>query len=111
MSKPQLFLLRPGYGEDGAFFCPDCALMEGFFVYHPDLKAEVQFEYIDFERPRAALVSLLGEDLQNSPALVFAEGQQPAGASVSPETGRAYLNDGRAICHWFGEHFGARVPS
>lgn len=111
MVKPQLFLLTPGYGAQGHQFCPDCALVEGYFQYQPALRDKVQRVYTDFERPRSALVQLLGEQLQNCPALVFAEGEQPAGAARSPVTGRAYLNDGRAICRWLGENYGGLVPS
>lgn len=108
--KPQLFLLSPGYGESADQFCPDCALVEGFFVYQPALKARVDVHYIDFARPRQALVRLLGEELQNSPALVFPEGETPEGVNLAP-TGRAYLNDGRAICRWLGSRFGGLIPS
>jgi len=111
MSKPQLYLLKPGYGTEANMFCPDCALMEGFFVYHPHLKAQVEFIYIDFDRPRAALVELLGVELQNSPALVFAEGDLPMGLACSEQTGRAYINDGKAICRWLGQQFHGMVPS
>ena len=111
MPKPQLYLLKPGYGSDRNMFCPDCALVEGFFVYHPQLKAEVDFIYIEFDRPRARLVALLGEDLQNSPALVFADSEHPTGIARSQVTGRAYINDGRAICRWLASQFGGLVPS
>ena len=77
----------------------------------PAMQAALDIEYIDFNRPRAALVTLLGEELQNSPALVFSEGEQPEGVNVSSATGRAYLNDGRAICRWLGETWGGMVPS
>ena len=109
-AKPQLFLLKPGYGDNADQFCPDCALVEGFFTYQPALKAAVDFHYIDFVRPRQALVQLLGEALQNSPALVFPDGQVPGGVNVAPN-GRGYLNDGRAICRWLGQRFDGLVPS
>ncbi|AFU98471.2 DUF3088 family protein [Simiduia agarivorans] len=110
MPKPQLFLLTPGYGESENQFCPDCALVEGFFVYQPALKAMVDFHYIAFTRPRAPLVQLLGEALQNSPALVFPEGIYPEGVPVA-DSGRAYLNDGRAICTWLGNQAKGLIPS
>lgn len=105
MQKPQLYLLKPGFGDKADQFCPDCALVMGYFSYLPELLEQVELHLIDFERPRAELVELLGEDLQNSPSLVFAQGEQPEGASVSSITGRAYINDGRAICRWFGLNY------
>lgn len=111
MAKPQLYLLTPGYGERDHQFCPDCALVEGYFVYQPALRAQVERINTGFDKPRAALVALLGEELQNCPALVFAEGDAPTGVARSPHTGRAYINDGRTICRWLGENFGGLVPS
>jgi hypothetical protein len=111
MSKPKLFLLKPNYGPDGDQFCPDCALVLGYFHYEPAMQAVLEVELIDFARPRSALVALLGEELQNCPALVFPEGIQPAGVAIASATGRAYLNDGRAICTWLGQTFGGLVPS
>ncbi len=109
--KPKLFLLKPGYGDEGNQFCPDCALVLGYLQYEPAMASVVDIELIDFTRPRQQLVTLLGEDLQNSPALIFPEGVLPNDVSVSSITGRAYLNDGRAICHWLGSTFGGLVPS
>lgn len=111
ITKPKLFLLKPGYGEDANQFCPDCALVLGYFEYEPAMRSVVAIELIDFERPRAPLVSLLGEALQNSPALVFPENVHPDGVAVSQVTGRAYINDGRAICRWLGQTIGGMTPS
>ncbi|UTA46903.1 DUF3088 domain-containing protein [Simiduia sp. 21SJ11W-1] len=109
-AKPKLFLLKPGYGDDANQFCPDCALVLGYFQYEPAMAQAVEIELIAFARPRAPLVALLGEALQNSPALVFPDGVRPAGVAVA-DTGRAYINDGRAICRWLGNNFGGMTPS
>lgn len=109
--KPKLFLLAPHYGPDANQFCPDCALVLGYFHYEPAMAAVVDIQTIAFERPRTVLVETLGEALQNCPALVFPAGVEPEGVAISPITGRAYLNDGRAICRWLGITFGAMVPS
>lgn len=110
MPKPQLFLLHPGYGPELNQFCPDCALIEGYFTYQPQLRETVEIVRISFDRPRAQLLTLLGEALQNCPALIFAEGDLPDGVAVSP-MGRAYINDGRAISRWLGEHHNGMIPS
>ena len=111
MKKPQLFLLKPGYGKAADQFCPDCALVMGYFDYQPHMREHVDIKLIDFDRPRHDLVKLLGEHLQNSPALIFSEGEQPQDISLSENTKRAYINDGRAICQWLGQTYGGLVPS
>lgn len=111
VTKPQLFLLKPGFGPDANLFCPDCALVAGYLHYQPHLRDQLDIRHIGFERPRPALVALLGEALQNSPVLVFGPGETPEGVALSAATGRAYINDGKQICTWLGRRFGALTPS
>jgi hypothetical protein len=75
------------------------------------MREYVDIQLISFDKPRAVLVELLGEKLQNSPALVFSEDERPEGVAVSEITARAYINDGRAICQWLGLTYGGFIPS
>lgn len=109
MKKPQLFLLNSGFGESADRFCPDCALVVGYLSYQPKMHEYIDIKLINFEKPRSDLVNLLGENLQNSPALVFAEGDRPQGTLISDDTGRAYINNGRAICRWLGIQHGGLI--
>lgn len=69
----QLFLLRPGFHDalGGPWFCPWCARLEGLLAYSPHLSAQLDICRVPFERPRAAVVALLGEAQQACPVLVL----------------------------------------
>jgi len=94
MSKHTLFLLKPGFydGEEGPFFCPHNAAMEGLLKYVPELESKLDVRRIDFQRPRPEVVALLGEENQGSPVLVVNEAMEtPPEARVSETTGRAFF--------------------
>jgi len=94
MSKHILFLLKPNFydGEEGPFFCPHSAAMEGLLKYVPDLEAKLDVRRIDFQRPRPDIVKLLGEENQGTPVLVVDETMKtPPEAQVSGLTGRAFF--------------------
>jgi len=68
MAQDALFLLSPFQdSKAGAdtYFCPDCALVEGILSYHPELKKKIKIHRVGFTRPRAEIISLLGEKLQS----------------------------------------------
>lgn len=69
----QLFLLRPGFNDalGGPWFCPWCARIEGLLSYCPALLEQIQVHRIPFERPRQAVVAVLGEGHQACPVLVL----------------------------------------
>jgi len=75
----KLFLLKADFQDasraDGKrYFCPDCVMIEGLLSYYPRLLDELEVKYVNFARPRPALVNLLGEENQSCPVLVFEDG-------------------------------------
>ena len=76
MEKDVLFLLKADFmdGAEGPFFCPDSLPLEGLLGYYPRLRTELDVKYLDFLRPRKALVQLLGESHQGLPILLLGEG-------------------------------------
>lgn len=76
MTKDTLFILdRERIGPDGArFYCRDCIEVDGLLALFPELAANLDIIRVPWARPRQAVVDALGEDNQNCPALVFAEG-------------------------------------
>jgi hypothetical protein len=72
MGKHTLFILNPGFfdREEGPFFCPHNAAIEGLLKYAPELETKLDVRRIDFKRPRPAIVELLGKENQNTPVLV-----------------------------------------
>ena len=65
MERDVLFLLRPDFRDaaqgEQPFFCPDSALVEGLLSFYPQLRQRLDVRYVDFPRPRPAIVALLGE--------------------------------------------------
>ncbi|ANU06974.1 DUF3088 family protein [Paraurantiacibacter namhicola] len=76
MARDTLFLLERSYtGSDGAeYFCRDCVEVEGLLALYPELAERMEIVRVPWERPRTAVVQAIGQDEQNCPALVLAEG-------------------------------------
>lgn len=75
----KLFLLKADFKDDSRadgkrYFCPDCVMIEGLLSYYPRLLDELEVKYVNFARPRPALVDLLGEENQSCPVLVLEDG-------------------------------------
>src|SRR5688572_24102301 len=76
-TRDRLLLLKPGF-EDPAFpgqrfYCWHCALLEGVLASFPELAARLDVERIDWARPRAAVVTVLGFENQTLPVLLLAD--------------------------------------
>lgn len=89
LHKPQLFLLSPDF-EDAAypeqrFFCRHSALVEGVIASFPALEDLLDIRRVDFKRPRAEVVALLGEANQALPVLILRPGE--TSGQVSGEAG------------------------
>jgi hypothetical protein len=113
MDRHTLFLLTPGFpdGEDGPYFCPHSAAMEGVLRYIPELNERLDVRRIDFARPRPQIVELLGPDHQGTPVLVLVPGTEtPEGAMVSEQTGRAFLHGEIAISRFLSAELGVMKP-
>lgn len=72
----KLFLLKADFQDasraDGKrYFCPDCVMIEGLLSYYPRLLDELEVKYVNFARPRPAIVDLIGEENQSCPVLVL----------------------------------------
>ncbi|WP_081435608.1 DUF3088 domain-containing protein [Paraburkholderia xenovorans] len=82
--KDKLFMLRPGFyqGTEGPFYCGDSVAVEGLLGFFPQLRGEVDVEYIDAQRPRIALVGLIGDENQSAPVLILADGKIPLDEGV-----------------------------
>jgi len=113
MSKHILFILNPGFqdGDDGPFFCPHSAALEGLLKYVPELNTTLDVRRIEFQRPRKEVIELLGEENQSTPVLILAKGTPPpAEAQVSAETGRAFIQDEIEISNFLHKEFGFMKP-
>lgn len=100
----KLYLLKGDITRngDGPFFCPQCALVEGFLGYYPQVRHALEIHYIEYPRPRAELIGL-GEENQNSPALVMsAEEAQGTGQQIGDVW---LLNEPKAIIAWLAARY------
>lgn len=110
--KDILFLLTPGFAaNDRREFCPECAEMWGVLSYFPALKTTLDIRPQEIERPRAGLVALLGEDNQNCPTLVLADGVDAGPLARVREYGdKRFLNNARDIAKYFAHRYGTPMP-
>ena len=78
--KCKLYLLNMGFSDKNyngdIFFCPDCTMLEGILAKNPTLSENIDIEYIEFEKPRKELISMLGEENQSLPVLILPNGTQ-----------------------------------
>lgn len=113
MAKDVLFLLNPGFfdGEDGPFFCPHNAALEGLLKYVPDLETKLDVRRVEFSRPRPDIVELLGKENQGAPVLVIDQKRgAPKGAHISAATGRAFIVGEIAISEYLHRSLGVMKP-
>ncbi|MFX1676769.1 DUF3088 domain-containing protein [Paraburkholderia sp. A2WS-5] len=111
--KDKLFILRPGFfsGEEGPLYCGDSVAVEGLLSFFPQLRNNVDVEYIDAPRPRKAIVELIGETNQSAPVIVIGSGQAVKDTSVdvlehngmrfinAPDDIRRYLSSQYGVAH------------
>lgn len=78
--RDRMFLVAPGFrdpnypgGDNQTFYCPDCLTIEGVLALYPEALARLEVCRIPFERPRQAVIELIGEGDQDLPKLVLAE--------------------------------------
>ena len=107
--KDQLFLLRPGFHNAGLgpLYCSDSVGIEGLLSFCPDLRTLVDVHYLDFQRPRSALVSALGEDHQAAPVIILADTVEIEDAGVTPRhaNGRRFIADEKMIRRYLSSQY------
>lgn len=113
-AKDQLYLLRPGFmnAAVGPLYCSDSAPVEGVLSFFPNLRTLIDVHYIEFPRPRAVLVEVLGEEYQGIPVLIMAPGRKLS--EDMPEAkrarGRLFLNDEKSIRQYLSLQYGLPKP-
>lgn len=113
MKRDQLYLLKPGFEDNGKrFYCPDCAELSGLVAYYPILKARLDVRTIDFPRPRTELVAKLGEQNQSCPVLILDNPPRnlPAHIEVRHANNRQFIAGARRIAEYFAHAHGIDLP-
>lgn len=100
MAKDQLYLMKPNFMNAGLgpFYCGDSVSVEGLLGFYPQLRDKIDVTYIDFPRPRQALVDTIGENQQSIPVLILAV-DAPEVPEVETKTanGRRFINNEKGI--------------
>ena len=112
MTRDTLFLLAPGFFDnDRREYCPECAEMWGLLSYYPAIKESVNIIYQPIAKPRADIVTLLGDKNQNCPTLVLAEGSPSFdNCGIMQKSGHRFINNARDIGRYYSQRFGTAVP-
>lgn len=113
MKKPVLYMLNPWYDtpDQGPFYCPDCGVVEGFFIYNPEIREQVDIIHVDFQRPRPEIIEQLGEENQGSPVLVLPDDSVPFdGIRKSLSTGKPFIDDALSICRYLARTYHGISP-
>lgn len=111
--KDQLYLLKPDFMDQGTgpFFCPGCAMVAGMLSFYPLLLDKLDIHYIDFQRPRQEIVSLLGADNQGMPKLIVGNDEAiPEGIKVDTANRRKFISGNVEICTYLGKKYGCGIP-
>ena len=113
MDKDILFLLPPAFQVEGevegaggeAWFCPDCAPIEGLLASFPMLKGALDIRYVArFARPRAEMVALVGEAHQGCPTLLTRT--KPQSVAAAESSGWFVIADPGPIARYLHERHG-----
>jgi hypothetical protein len=107
--KDTLYLLRPGFFNAGVgpLYCGDSLPVEGLLSFFPQLRTLLEVHYLDFPRPRAALVESLGEEHQGIPVLILSEERVIADEELTPKTarGKRFFADERSIRRYLSAQY------
>jgi hypothetical protein len=102
MTKDKLFLLKPDFmdADEGPFYCPESAPIEGVLSYYPQLREQLEVCYLDFARPRQAIIDEIGAENQGMPVLILSGKRAvPAGDFEAREAdGKLFITGDREIC-------------
>jgi hypothetical protein len=114
MTKPTLFLLQPSFLDPaagtGLFFCPHSATVEGLLSFFPVLRERLEVRFVDFPRPRSAVVAELGEAHQACPVLVLPPGWTGPTASGQQANGRTFFVGATDIASFLALWAGISLP-
>ena len=113
--KDQLYLLRPGFVNAGMgpLYCSDSAPVEGVLSFFPQLRDILDIHYLEFPRPRQALIQALGEANQSLPVLIIAPNRQLKDQELEPNSakGRLFFTDEKSIRHYLSTQYDLPVAS
>lgn len=107
MTRDLLFLLKHDFpdGPGAPYYCPECTQINGVLAYYPQLRHALDVRYVDFPRPRAEIVALVGADNQSCPVLILADDSRASvtGVEVGTFGGRRFVSGAEAIGNYLSQ--------
>lgn len=100
MLKDQLYLMKPNFMNAGLgpFYCGDSVAIEGLLGFFPELRDKIDLTYIEFPRPRTALIDAIGDDHQAVPVLILAiDSPDFTEIDTRKSNGRRYIDNEKTI--------------
>lgn len=112
MSRDTLFLLAPGFEDDGRReYCPECAELWGLLSYFPSIKDSLTIVHVPIDKPRAAMSALLGDKNQNAPTLILhADSPDYEDCGIMHYRGQRFINNARDMGRYYAHRFGTPFP-
>ncbi len=112
MIRDTLFLLAPGFiDNERREYCPECAEIWGVLHYFPAIRESLTIVYQPIVRPRADIVSLLGDKNQNCPTLILAnESPEFENVGIKNKNGHRFIDNARDIGKYYAQRFGTPIP-
>ncbi len=115
--RAKLFLLKPDFTDSKSdnkgkvYYCPQCAMIEGIIKYYPHLTKMIEIHYVDFTKPRQAIVELIGEENQNCPALIIdnASDNDKYTSYFNKYDNKLFVNSTELITRYFTENLGPEI--
>lgn len=90
-----LFLAAPDFvtDGDGPFYCGDSISIEGMLNLYPVLHEKLDVRRVPFNRPRQAVVELLGGENQSLPVLLLAAASEPGAIEFRTHNGIRFIDN------------------
>ena len=112
MSRDTLFLLPPGFHDRGERqFCPECAEIWGLLSWYPAIFHSLTVTYVPIQKPRAAMVDMIGDKNQNAPTLVLSDDSPTFdNCGIMMMRGHRFINNARDIARYYAHRFGTPLP-
>jgi len=79
--------------------------------YFPKLREAIDVRKIEFTRPRATVINLLGEENQSCPCLILADPTKAKGLPTKQYEEYTFINDDKAIVEYLARNYGISRPS
>lgn len=114
MARDILFLLKEDFkdGDGAPYYCPDCAQITGLLAYFPKLRHRLDIRYVDFAKPRQAIVELLTEQHQGCPVLILDQppSMDALGWITGQVKGKSFVAGAKAIGNYWSYVHGVSRP-